>query len=480
MLETITRSLLMSALAIWVLLTVGCSSIAVKEARAIEQGPRKIAIFFDGTHNDEASDTNIKRLHSLVTLQARNDIAAIYIEGVGTGRDFLGMTMGVGIKARVKIAYQFLWENYRPEEKDQIYIFGFSRGAYSARMLASLLYYAGLPRAATLPANEITDRVYSEMMRYDESSICEERPGDTRCTKKGPTTATLKDDRKEKVRGSLERMGMTSFQSVPVEVLGLWDTVEALGFPDWTARLRHKAGGTPFFVNIDYPNVRHGDQLCNVRRAFHALSIDDDREWVFTPLLLTRNHLFRNCEQSDRGYILSEEGKILPGRLQEVWFSGAHADVGGGYPDSLLSGVSLNWMINQLNSDAEINLLPRDARVAEDSFGSSHNPEGGMWGPLYHEMTRNIGAYVSDSDKHRSEFFKSICVHQSVQYRRAVMLPAWHENDLLQFGTGGQACLLVDTRRNKNNPDRLRATNPCAPSPDNVVVEFWPHCKGIQ
>ena len=183
MCKTITRCALLSAFAVWVALALGCSSVAVKQARAIEHGPRKIAIFFDGTHNDEASDTNIKRLHSLVTLQARNDIAAIYIEGVGTGRDFLGMTMGVGVKARVKIAYQFLLENYRPKEKDQIYIFGFSRGAYSARILVSLLYYAGLPSAAKLSANEITDRVYAEMMRYDESSMCERHPGDIGCTK---------------------------------------------------------------------------------------------------------------------------------------------------------------------------------------------------------------------------------------------------------------------------------------------------------
>ena len=72
------------------LLLAGCSSIDNRPLVASAPGAHKIAIFFDGTHNDIASDTNIKRLHVLISLQDKPDISSIYIEGVGTGLKAIG------------------------------------------------------------------------------------------------------------------------------------------------------------------------------------------------------------------------------------------------------------------------------------------------------------------------------------------------------------------------------------------------------
>ena len=129
------RALFRCALLTFAMLLSSCASIVHKPQLSATPGTQKIAIFFDGTHNDIASDTNIKRLHSLVSLQRKKNISSLYLEGVGVGIDPLGAGAGVGMEARIKIAYEFVLNHYRAE--DQIYIFGFSRGAFAARILAA-------------------------------------------------------------------------------------------------------------------------------------------------------------------------------------------------------------------------------------------------------------------------------------------------------------------------------------------------------
>ena len=126
--------------------------ISTENANPSGYTPRKIVIFFDGTANDEGSDTNVKRLHSLITLQDRKDIASLYILGVGTNLDPIGLVTGSGINARVRLAYEFILNHYTPKtrdmEADEIYIFGFSRGAFAARILTTMLNYAGIVNEA--------------------------------------------------------------------------------------------------------------------------------------------------------------------------------------------------------------------------------------------------------------------------------------------------------------------------------------------
>lgn len=143
-----------------VMALAGCKAIDYKPMVPVDftDKPRKIVIFFDGTHNNPSSDTNVKKLHSLVTLQDRKSVASLYIDGVGVGSDVAGMSLGLGVKARVRIAYEFLLANHR--EKDEIYIFGFSRGAYQARILASLLANVGLQHQEGLSQSASSELVY--------------------------------------------------------------------------------------------------------------------------------------------------------------------------------------------------------------------------------------------------------------------------------------------------------------------------------
>lgn len=477
------RTLFRCALLAFAVMLSGCASIVHKPQLSATPGRQKIAIFFDGTHNDIASDTNIKRLHSLVSLQRENNISSLYLEGVGVGIDPLGAGAGVGMEARIRIAYEFVLNHYRA--KDQIYIFGFSRGAYAARILASMLYNVGLvtqgdpggkrPMTATEIANGAFD-AYKQPLREDDEKA-----------------------RRVEATKALALHGLTPSNPVNVEVLGLWDTVEAMGVPDWGSRILHDLEIRQHVADIDVRNNRYGDQLCNVKRAYQALSIDDDREWIFTPLPLDRTHLFRHCVKGHTP-MLDEDGKIRPGVLREVWFAGAHSDVGGGYADSLLSGVSLNWMIDNLTgrtkdgkNESDAGLLPHHAGVRSDPFGTSHDAEGGIWRVLYHNMKRDLGTYVMDqrvegSDqpypRRRAELGHTLCVHSSVLQRRAALpLQPW-ENNLLALQKAGPVHLVAEFK--KGRPDWLprlreaRTTVEVKRSTLLMQVEQWPNCRTMQ
>jgi uncharacterized protein (DUF2235 family) len=445
------RHLLAIALAF---LLAGCGTITHKQTIAREpasKGPRHIAIFFDGTNNDESSDTNVKKLHSLLSLQQHPNLSTLYVEGVGTGSDVAGMTTGYGFGERVRIAYAFLLAHHQPGDK--VYIFGFSRGAYTARVLNSLLYHAGLPRrrvplglasagqATTGTPSGVTGRAapmqYTEVAEavYDIVEVGTDYP------------ASYEPLRRQRVQEELvaRQLADASVPAVEVEVLGLWDTVEALGMPNWMSRVKHKAQMQQHLVNVDNGNSRYGDKLCNVQYAFHAVSIDDNREWIFTPLLLTRRHLVAGCDLAHPSPMQDKEGRLRKDRLREVWFAGAHSDVGGGYLDTRISGVSLNWMLQELARTSARAIIPFAAggagpvRVPEDRFGTTHDPEAGAFSPLYHAINRDIAAYVQSS----ASLVPSVCVHPSVFERRSYVALKAHENAQLQLRKPGRACLVM-------------------------------------
>ena len=434
--------------------------------------PRKIAIFFDGTANDEGSDTNVKRLHSLVSLQNRANIATLYIQGVGVGFDGIGAITGGGINARVKIAYEFILNHYRPTScagpADEVYIFGFSRGAYSARILTTMLYYGGLVASREKPyytSTELTERVHDTTFGPVFGEI-----------QQASRLRQVRDSFGDKKSGVITLPTDGKILPIQVKVLGLWDTVEALG-PEFLIPTPISVGLRSSYpkVEIDIPNKRYGERLCNVKFAYHAMSIDDNRATIFTPLLLTRQHLFSDCppgadeddttgkfhspmlDNSGNIYspMLDSKGNIRKNHLKEVWFAGAHSDVGGGYLNSSLSGVSLNWMIEQLEGES---LLPNSAKVREDAFGSSNNPASGAWYFLYPDVNRNIASYMLDYSNNnvttknpekymyeveapRKEFVGSICMHSSVFQRRRMVETKKHENSQLLLQSPGQASL---------------------------------------
>ena len=325
--------------------------------------PKSLLVFMDGTANDEGSYTNVSSLRNLVTLQDKASIQTAYIKGVGTaGLKILGMAFGTGFAKDIKQAYEFLTVRYK-KPQDKIYLFGFSRGAYGARVLAGLVQAAGIPDLSAMTVKQRSTTIDKIFRAYKSKSNLKDK---------------IFEVNKVMPRGIEDfRNGKT----VEIEFVGVWDTVEALATPDGSIK--------PFVSNPDYI-----DQLCNVKRVAHALSLDDDRARIFTPILLTE---FEAKEQCGDNILLKRE-------IDQVFFSGAHADVGGGYDGTTISGVSLNWMLSKIKHDE---LVPKGTSVYADPYDITHDPESAEWKFLYRFLHRDVSAYDAILDH-------NLTVHQTV------------------------------------------------------------------
>lgn len=247
---------------------------------------KNIVICLDGTWNDKENAsalTNVALLHEMCVDDGAKQTAC-YDKGVGTCGWYdrkLGGVHGVGLSENVKEAYAYLAQNH--EENDRVFIFGFSRGAYTARSLAGLVFWCGL-----LPA--------SSSLRSDVEYLY----------------ATYKDGDTANMAGC-----KSANRKCPIEMLGVWDTVGALGIPiSFT-----KAASDKVFA---FHDTKLSPEL---RFACHAVAIDEKRA-SFEPTLWQGTADNRN-------------------RMKQVWFPGVHSDVGGGYAKRHHSDVTLKWMVDQ-------------------------------------------------------------------------------------------------------------------------------------
>lgn len=257
---------------------------------------RNLIVCLDGTWNDVSSRTNVVRFYELLARDTGQ--LAYYDDGVGIPdptepwwrqwRERLrGGWFGAGLLDNVMQAYAWLARQYRAG--DRIFILGFSRGAYTARMLASLVGRPGLPA-----------------LTQDEAGL--ER--------------AVKWVRDWRLHQGKEPTPGQTFLPVEVHFLGVWDTVGACGVPHWNWR--------PPMVRIRA--VRFGNSRLpgHVRIARQALAVDEHRK-DYAPVLWTE----QDSPDSD---------------IAQVWFPGAHAQIGGGYDDDLLCELPLTWMCIQASS----------------------------------------------------------------------------------------------------------------------------------
>lgn len=411
-----TRRLLLYATLVASVLLTSCSHMfSMPDPHLTDdptaEGKHRWAIFFDGTNNDENSSTNVLALFQMLD-RSRNDTGAIYIEGVGAKGKPIGMALSWGLGHRVRVAYRYLAKRYR--KGDEVYIFGFSRGAYSARILASLLYHAGLP-------DEPSDAVAEDALI---SKIYDGFKGDK------SSSARVLD-----VKGVLDGLAVPSFSQVDVQIMGLWDTVEALGFPNYEE-------------NENVPNPRYGDQLCNVKNAYQALSLDDNRAQIFTPIMLTRNHLLADCKRG-KGTPASHEvtAAAVRSKVEEVYFPGAHSDVGGGYAESPLKYFSRKWMHDKSSVQ---HLFQRCKECASgNAQGLSHDPQAEFpFNIFYKRLYRSIDRYAS----HKESTSDVVLFHQSIVERLAILDRASHA---FEYGGSDEKAQKRIRRAGKN--ERLSA-----------------------
>lgn len=361
----------------------GCGSkkAIVHEPISFEVAPKKLAVFMDGTTNNESSHTNISKLFNLVSLQNNPNVGAAYLQGVGNGADFAGMLTGSGIRGEVCNGYLYLAEHYDHHRKDEIYLFGFSRGAYAARILAGMIHSAGIVDVSKIPRDKRLKFI---------KKIYNAHKGDK----------TLQERRNAVFEVTQQRMDYDSFK---IEFMGLWDTVASLGIPDYK---------DDYYVE----ETKYHDQLCNVKNAAQALSLNDNRGSVFTPSLLTHESLVNECSD------------VNPKKVaNEVWFFGAHSDVGGGYRNTNISGVSLNWMIGQLK---EFELLPPSTMVYENRLDVTNDPLKGFMKVFYPKKGRKLVFFTSRKG-YKDEKLK---LHRSVLDRLEGSLQSYEINLIKLFG----------------------------------------------
>ncbi len=257
---------------------------------------KRLVVCFDGTWNSADSggaETNVARIarsiHANKNTEGMPQIV-LYLRGIGAAglqvqRLVEGAT-GLGIDENIKSGYMFLAQNYVPG--DEIFLFGFSRGAFTARSLAGLIGACGLLKRQSLAE---LDRAWCY---YKESDIRQPE-----------------DFVREAGHGAVDEI---THADVTIQFMGVWDTVGALGVPSrFFGFLNDREYG---FHNTTPSKI--------VLNAYHAMAIDEFRD-EFVPTLWT--------------------GEQHPGtEIRQVWFAGAHGDVGGGYKDRGLADIPLIWM----------------------------------------------------------------------------------------------------------------------------------------
>jgi uncharacterized protein (DUF2235 family) len=317
---------------------------------------KNIVVLSDGTGQlgGKNYNTNVYKLFNLLEDRTDRQIA-FYDPGLGTDwRKITGNISGRGFSKNLLDCYRFIFQNF--EADDQIYLFGFSRGAATVRSLSGFLHLFGiLPKCR----EDLIQQAYS---------IYKIRNADQR------------------VKRAEELVEKNSTMWCKIRFLGVWDTVAALGLPlKWAS----------YFLDRFFPHRFHNFQLSDsVEYARHALAIDEERK-TFHPTLWD---------------------KLGPGepkdRLKQVWFSGVHTDVGGGYKEDELSNITLCWMIQE--ATAKGLLLYQNGKHYErfrscvsDANGTMHNEQSGFPGKLFRRLQRSWDVDTNGEP----------CIHASVLKR---------------------------------------------------------------
>jgi uncharacterized protein (DUF2235 family) len=379
---------------------------------------KSIVLFSDGTGNSSGKlfKTNVFRMYEAVDLgptQANQQRQiAYYDNGVGTSAfkplRMLQGILGIGLKRNVLEIYAYACRNYDPrsqpfpesniaEPGDHIYGFGFSRGAFTMRLVIGLIADQGLirytnERDLNWKVEEAWRRFRRRWPRSIERVVVAFKKSRYRREKRAEVEAAL-PERAEAVAARAETTPVPRNAYDPkdnyrpvIRFVGVWDTVAAYGGPiiEITRAIDN------FLYRLSLPDHTLHPQ---VRRARHALALDDERD-SFHPLLWD--------ELAEETLRAEHAGKIpwlTKDRLQQVWFAGMHADVGGGYPDESLSYVSLLWMLEEAHECGlrTVDLITDRYHGLASSFGPLHNSRAGFAG-YYRYQPRRVDTWVDPID----------------------------------------------------------------------------------
>ena len=371
---------------------------------------KNVVVCCDGTANQvvQGCDTNVVRLCG-IAIKSDHQIV-YYSPGLGTleaegaltwwGRfwtTIAGLAIGYGIARDIRNAYAFIMTHYQPD--DQLYLFGFSRGAYTARAVASLLRLYGLLRVGN---EALMPYLIRELLHFDSLW----------CRLVDALTGSRWQLNKKRVDAKFAKAReiATVFATRPCRphFVGVWDTVSSVGWAFSPTRIPYTAKNE------------------HIKVGRHALALDERRAFFI-----------RNLWQHDPR--LTSPGPL---DIKEVWFAGVHCDVGGCYPDDEggLSKISLQWMVREAGQHGFLvdpTALSRElgegsGKSAPDPNAKMHNSMTWFW------ALAEFVPIVSGLSSWRINLFRQrhvpagALIHASVAKRQGYhrRLPAVHRTEV--------------------------------------------------
>jgi uncharacterized protein (DUF2235 family) len=339
--------------------------------------PERIVVLSDGTGNSSAKvwRTNVWRTFEFLDLTSPEQVA-MYDDGVGTSAflplAFLGGAFGWGLKRNVIDLYKFICRNYNrgPQRAllSKIYAFGFSRGAFTVRVLIGLILHQGLVPYRTEQDLHARARSAYRAFRAERFHSILRVESLFRAVRDGLLFVW------DKISGRAPYNKAENTVIRSIEFMGLWDTVAAYGLP-----VEEMTRGVSEWIwPLELPDRVLAPE---VKRACHALSIDDERT-TFHPVLWTEAGESAVPTDANGARWLKDE------RLSQVWFSGVHANVGGGYPDDALAYIPLYWIMQEARLRGLVFKTDppndpdafRSAASARDKDGRQYNSRAGVAG----------------------------------------------------------------------------------------------------
>jgi uncharacterized protein (DUF2235 family) len=371
---------------------------------------KNIILLSDGTGNSAAKlfKTNVWRLFQILDLRDPDSQVAYYDDGVGTSSfkifAILGGVFGFGLKRNVIDIYSFCCRNYQPG--DRIYCFGFSRGAFTIRIVTGMIARQGLVR-------------YDD----DEADLARFAADAYRLYRRRFTGGILKylADAKVDLRGirdlAIRQWRKLAGQRVsapaPIEIesihfVGIWDTVDAYGGP-----IEEMTRAIDYWV---WPlSMPDRFMSAKVLKACHALSLEDERQ-AFSPVIWDQRYVRGTAEVAGRAktewlfdvdydprspaaqaaepapHLRTNLALIDRQRISQVWFTGVHSDIGGGYPQDGLSYVTFDWMLDRAQAYGLRYFNPQRHLLVDpqiDPFDKLNDSRKGLAG-YYRYKPRNI------------------------------------------------------------------------------------------
>jgi len=319
---------------------------------------KRIAIFCDGTWNtpDKLEDgkpcqTNVVKLANTLSSRSTDGTVQKLFYNIGIGgegnwisRVYDGVT-GTGISKNILQAYFFIMNNYEPG--DELFLFGFSRGAFTVRSLSGLIRNSG-----------ILDMKYTDKILQAYNLYRSRHPS----------------YHPKEFEATLFRKTYAVEEVTQIKFIGVWDTVGALG--------------NPLFLKgiVSTRNEFHDTGLSSkIENAFHALAIDEKRT-------------------SFQAALWHQQKDVRDQTLEQVWFPGVHSDIGGGYPETGLSDISLKWMMEKAQ---RCNLNFNPVEMQPDSMGQMHETLTGFYN-LGGKFYRPIGLEIPNMGKTNEQLHSSV------------------------------------------------------------------------